>query len=109
SLACVTCGAAMVFPAPTFDPVATLAAVAAERCTGLYGVPTMFISMLGQPDLARTDVSTLRTGVMAGAPCPVEVMKQVIERLNMSEVTIGYGMTETSPISFQTSVDEPME
>ncbi|MEO8811595.1 MAG: AMP-binding protein [Caulobacteraceae bacterium] len=109
NLACLTHGAAMVYPAPTFDPVATLNAVAAERCTALYGVPTMFIALLGVPDLARFDVSSLRTGCMAGSPCPVEVMKAVIEQLHMRDVTIAYGMTETSPVSFQTSPDDSFE
>ncbi|MGH7025314.1 MAG: AMP-binding protein [Caulobacteraceae bacterium] len=109
NLACVTHGAAMVFPAATFDPGATLAAIEFERCTALYGVPTMFIGVLGHPDFDRFDVSSLRTGTMAGAPCPVEVMKQVIERLHMKDVTIAYGMTETSPVSFQTLPDDPLE
>jgi fatty-acyl-CoA synthase len=109
TLACVTHGAAIVLPAPVFDPAATLEAIEAERCTALYGVPTMFIGLLEHPDFARFDVSSLRTGIMAGSPCPVEVMKAVIKRLHMSEVTIGYGMTETSPISFQTSSDDPVD
>ncbi|HEY7851872.1 MAG TPA: AMP-binding protein [Caulobacteraceae bacterium] len=109
TLACLTHGAAMVFPAPVFDPAATLAAVEAERCTALYGVPTMFIAMLGHPEFDRFDVASLRTGIMAGSPCPVEVMKAVIGRLHMSQVTIGYGMTETSPISFQTAPDDPTD
>ncbi|HWA61577.1 MAG TPA: AMP-binding protein, partial [Caulobacteraceae bacterium] len=109
NLGCLTHGAAMVYPAPVFDPEATLKTIAAERCTGLYGVPTMFIAVLGHPDLATTDVSSLRTGCMAGSPCPVEVMKQVIGRLGMKDVTIAYGMTETSPVSFQTGEDDPLE
>jgi fatty-acyl-CoA synthase len=109
NLACSSHGAAMVIPAPAFDPTATLAAVAAERCTSLYGVPTMFIAMLGAPDFDRYDLESLRTGIMAGSPCPVEVMKRVIERMHMSEVGICYGMTETSPVSTQTAVDDPVE
>jgi len=113
NLAAVTHGAAMVFPAPTFDPQATLDAIEAERCTALYGVPTMFIAQLACPRLhgegPPRDLSSLRTGTMAGSPCPVEVMKQVIEKLNMKDVTIAYGMTETSPVSFQTGPDDPIE
>jgi fatty-acyl-CoA synthase len=109
NLACSSHGAAMVIPAPAFDATATLAAVAAERCTSLYGVPTMFIAMLGAPDFDRYDLESLRTGIMAGSPCPVEVMKRVIERMHMSEVGICYGMTETSPVSTQTAVDDPVE
>ncbi|MEI7443920.1 MAG: AMP-binding protein [Burkholderiales bacterium] len=108
-LACTAVGAAMVFPGESFDAGQTLAAVARERCTALHGVPTMFIAMLDHPDFARHDLSTLRTGIMAGAPCPIETMRQVIDRMHMKEVTIGYGMTETSPISFQSSVDDPIE
>jgi fatty-acyl-CoA synthase len=99
----------MVYPAPVFDAGATLAAIEAERCTGLYGVPTMFIAVLGHPGFERFDVRSLRTGAMAGAPCPVELMKAVIGRLNMADVTIAYGMTETSPVSFQTALDDPIE
>ncbi len=109
NLACTTHGAAMVIPAAGFDPQATLHAVTAERCTSLYGVPTMFIAELAEPDLASYDLSTLRTGIMAGSPCPIEVMRQVVDRMNMSEVTIAYGMTETSPVSTQTSADDPLE
>jgi len=109
NLACVTHGAAIVIPAPTFDPEATLAAVAAERCTSLYGVPTMFIAELALPNFASFDLTSLRTGIMAGAPCPVEVMKRVQSEMHMEEVTICYGMTETSPVSFQTGVDDPIE
>src|ERR1700736_3083859 len=109
NLAAVTHGAAMVYPAPAFDPAATLEAVEAERCTALYGVPTMFIAALGCPDFAARDLSSLRTGTMAGSPCPVEVMKQVIDKLHMRDVTIAYGMTETSPVSFQTGPDDPLE
>jgi len=109
NLAATSHGAAMVIPAPTFDPVATLEAVQAERCTSLYGVPTMFIAELALADFASYDLSTLRTGIMAGSPCPVEVMKQVIDRMSMSEVSICYGMTETSPVSTQTRVDDSIE
>jgi fatty-acyl-CoA synthase len=99
----------MVLPAPVFDPRATLQTIEDERCTALYGVPTMFIALLGCPDLERFDASSLRTGTMAGSPCPVEVMKAVIGRLHMAGVTIAYGMTETSPVSFQTAPDDPLE
>ncbi len=99
----------MVIPAPAFDPVATLQAVQAERCTSLYGVPTMFIAELSTPDFADYDLSSLRTGIMAGSPCPVEVMKQVIERMSMTEVSICYGMTETSPVSTQTRADDSLD
>ena len=109
NLAATSHGAAMVIPAPTFDPVATLEAVQAERCTSLYGVPTMFIAELAVPDFGRFDLTSLRTGIMAGSPCPVEVMKQVIDRMSMSEVSICYGMTETSPVSTQTRVDDSLE
>ncbi len=109
NLACTTHGSAMVIPAAGFDASATLHACARERCTSLYGVPTMFIAELGEPDLSRYDLSSLRTGIMAGSPCPIEVMRQVVERMNMSEVTIAYGMTETSPVSTQTSADDPLE
>ncbi len=109
NLACTTHGATMVVPAAGFDAAATLRACEAERCTSLYGVPTMFIAELGEPDLDRYDLSSLRTGIMAGSPCPVEVMKQVVDRMNMAEVTIAYGMTETSPVSTQTSVDDSLD
>ena len=109
SLGCVSTGAAMIFPAEAFEPTSTLQAVADERCTGLYGVPTMFVAMLQHPDFATFDCSTLRTGIMAGAPCPVEVMKQVVDVMNMREVTIAYGMTETSPVSFQSHTDDTLE
>jgi fatty-acyl-CoA synthase len=108
-LAAVTHGATMVFPAPAFEPEATLAAAAAERCTALYGVPTMFIAELGHSEFDRFDLGSLRTGVMAGSPCPVEVMKQVIEKMHMRDVTIAYGMTETSPVSFQTGPNDPVD
>ncbi|HZC04207.1 MAG TPA: AMP-binding protein [Ktedonobacterales bacterium] len=109
NLGCVTHGATMVYPSEAFDPSLTLATVEAERCTSLYGVPTMFIAELAAPDFAQYDLSSLRTGVMAGSPCPVQVMRQVIDRMNMREVEICYGMTETSPVSFQTHVDDPLE
>ncbi len=109
NLACSSHGATMVIPAPAFDAEATLQAVAAERCTSLYGVPTMFIAMLDAPDFERYELDSLRTGIMAGSPCPVEVMKRVIERMHMSEVGICYGMTETSPVSTQTATDDLLE
>ena len=109
NLAAVTLGAAMVYPGEGFDPLATLKTVAEERCTALYGVPTMFIAELDHPEFAQFDLSSLRTGIMAGAPCPIAVMKRVIERMNMREVTIAYGMTETSPVSFQSATDDPLE
>ena len=109
NLACTTHGACIVIPAPSFEATATLQAVQAERCTSLYGVPTMFIAELALPDFASYDLSTLRTGIMAGSPCPVEVMKRVVSEMHMSEVTICYGMTETSPVSCQTKADEDME
>ena len=109
NMAAVTHGSAMIYPAPTFDPSATLAAIEQERCTSLYGVPTMFIAALGCPEFETRDLTSLRTGAMAGSPCPVEVMKQVIDRLHMKDVTIAYGMTETSPVSFQTGPDDPVE
>ena len=109
NLACTSHGACMVAAAESFDPAATLAAIEGERCTSIYGVPTMFIAQLNHADFARTDFSSLRTGVMAGSPCPVEVMKQVRERMNVTEITICYGMTETSPVSTQTRVDDPVE
>ncbi len=109
NLAATSHGACMVIPAPAFDPIATLQAVQAERCTSLYGVPTMFIAELSAPDFADYDLSSLRTGIMAGSPCPVEVMKQVIERMSMTEVGICYGMTETSPVSTQTRADDSLD
>jgi fatty-acyl-CoA synthase len=109
NLAATTHGACMVIPAPSFEPVATLEAVQAERCTSLYGVPTMFIAELAAPAFADYDLSSLRTGIMAGSPCPVEVMKQVIERMSMREVSICYGMTETSPVSTQTRRDDSLD
>ena len=109
NLAATSHGAAMVIPAPAFDPAATLSAVAAERCTSLYGVPTMFIAELALPGFADYDLTSLRTGIMAGSPCPVEVMKQVVERMHMDEVSICYGMTETSPVSTQTRADDSID
>lgn len=102
-------GATMVIPAPGFDPAATLAAIEAERCTAVYGVPTMFVAMLAHPDLARRDVSSLRTGIMAGATCPAELMKRCINELHLAEVGIAYGMTETSPVSCQTQIDDDLD
>jgi fatty-acyl-CoA synthase len=109
NLGATTHGACIVIPAPGFDPAATLAAVEAERCTSLYGVPTMFIAELALPDFASYDMSSLRTGIMAGSPCPVEVMKRVVSEMHMTEVTICYGMTETSPVSTQTTADDDMD
>jgi len=109
NLAATSHGAAMVIPAPVFDPAATLQAVQDERCTSLYGVPTMFIAELSAPGFADYELSSLRTGIMAGSPCPVEVMKQVIERMGMTEVGICYGMTETSPVSTQTRSDDSLD
>jgi fatty-acyl-CoA synthase len=106
NLAVTTHGACIVIPAPGFDPQATLRAVQEERCTSLYGVPTMFIAELALPDFGSYDLATLRTGIMAGSPCPVEVMKRVVTEMHMSEVTICYGMTETSPVSCQTRADD---
>ena len=108
-LACVATGATMVYPSEGFDAEATIAAIEQTRCTALHGVPTMFIALLALPTLHEHDVSSLRTGIMAGAPCPIETMRRVVRELHMSEVTIAYGMTETSPISFQSSVDDPLE
>ena len=109
NLACLTHGAAMVFPSEGFEPLATLETVAAERCTALHGVPTMFIAEMDHPDFAKFDLSSLRTGIMAGSPCPIEVMKRAVERMHLGEITIAYGMTETSPVSFQSSTDDPVE
>jgi fatty-acyl-CoA synthase len=108
NLACVTHGATMVFPGESFEPKAVLDTVQAERCTGLHGVPTMFIALLDHPDFGQYDLSTLRTGIMAGSPCPAEVMSRVISKMHLGEITIAYGMTETSPVSFQSSVDDPV-
>src|SRR3989440_2823524 len=109
NLACTTHGACIVIPSPGFEPAASLRAVQAERCTALYGVPTMFIAELGLPDFASYDLSSLRTGIMAGSPCPVEVMKRVVNEMGMAEVTICYGMTETSPVSTQTGADDDLD
>jgi fatty-acyl-CoA synthase len=109
NLGCISHGATMVYPSDAFDPAAVLDTVQAERCTALYGVPTMFIAELGHPDFAKYDLSSLRTGIMAGSPCPIQVMRQVIERMNMREVTIAYGMTETSPVSFQSATSDSIE
>jgi fatty-acyl-CoA synthase len=109
NLACTTHGACMVVPAPAFDPVATLAAVQSERCTSLYGVPTMFIAELEHERFEEFDLSSLRTGIMAGSPCPIETMRRVVSEMHMEEVTICYGMTETSPVSTQTGADDPLE
>ena len=109
NLGCITHGATMVYPSEGFDPLAVLETVEAEACEALYGVPTMFIAMLGHPEFGRFDLSSLRTGIMAGSPCPIEVMRQVIDRMHMPQVTIAYGMTETSPVSFQSGVDDPPE
>ncbi len=109
SLCCLTHGAAMVYPSEGFDPLATLTTVEAERCTALHGVPTMFIAEMDHPDFAKFDLSSLRTGIMAGSPCPIEVMKRAVDRMHLSEITIAYGMTETSPVSFQCSTDDPIE
>ena len=109
TLACVTKGATAVLPAESFEPDSVLETVQAERCTALHGVPTMFIAELDHPDFDSWDLSSLRTGIMAGAPCPVEVMKQVIERMNMSEVLIAYGQTECSPVNHMTSFDDPIQ
>ncbi|WP_341315399.1 AMP-binding protein [Paraburkholderia sp. IMGN_8] len=108
-LACVSIGAQMVFPGEGFDAGATLAAISEERCTALHGVPTMFIAELGHPDFSSFDLSSLRTGIMAGSPCPVETMNQVVARMHMREVTIAYGMTETSPVSFQSATADPLD
>src|SRR6185503_14597723 len=109
NLGATTHGGCLVYPAPAFDPAATLAAVEEERCTSLYGVPAMFIAELAQPGFDAYDLSSMRTGAMGGAPCPVEVMKQVMDRMGMTEVTIVYGMTETSPVSAQTRVDDTLD
>jgi fatty-acyl-CoA synthase len=108
-LACTVSGSCMVFPGEGFEPSETLRVLAQERCTALHGVPTMFVAMLGAPDFAQHDLSSLRTGIMAGAPCPIVTMRQVMADMHMPEVTIAYGMTETSPVSFQSAVDDPIE
>jgi fatty-acyl-CoA synthase len=109
NLAAVTHGSCMVFPGEGFDPLSTLQTVAEERCTTLHGVPTMFIAQLDHPEFARFDLSSLRTGIMAGSPCPIEVMKRAVDKMHLSEITIAYGMTETSPVSFQSSTNDPLE
>jgi len=109
NLACLTHGSAIVYPNDGFDPLLTLEAVQAERCTGLHGVPTMFIAELDHPRFAEFDLSSLRTGIMAGTACPIEVMKRVVDRMHLGEITIAYGMTETSPVSCQSSTDTPLE
>jgi fatty-acyl-CoA synthase len=109
NLAALTHGACMVFPGEGFDPLATLQAVAEGRCTALHGVPTMFIAQLDHPEFSRFDLSSLRTGIMAGSPCPIEVMKRAVGNMHLSEITIAYGMTETSPVSFQSSTADPLE
>ena len=109
NLGCVTHGATMVVPAEYFDPLKTLTAVAQEKCTALYGVPTMFIAQLGHPEFANFDLSSLRTGIMAGSPCPIEVMRQVIDQMGASEITIAYGLTEASPVVTQTLIGDPIE
>ena len=108
NLGCTTHGATMVIPSDAFDPTHVLETVQAERCTALYGVPTMFIAELAHPEFDRYDLSSLRTGVMAGSPCPVEVMKACVDRMHMADVTICYGMTETSPVSTQTLPDDSL-
>ncbi len=109
NLAAVTCGAAVVYPSAGFDADATLRAVEQERCTALYGVPSMFIAELALPDFEHFDLKSLRTGIMAGSPCPIEVMRNVVKRMHLADVTIAYGMTETSPVSFQSSFDDSLE
>ena len=109
NLGCTSHGATMVIPGPGFDPEATLRAIAEERCTGVYGVPTMFIAMQNHPTFAEHDLSSLRTGIMAGSLCPVEVMKRCISEMHMAEVSIAYGMTETSPVSCQTRADDDLD
>ncbi|MGH6911375.1 MAG: AMP-binding protein, partial [Phenylobacterium sp.] len=109
NLGCITHAATMVYPSEGFDPLAVLETIEAEGCEALYGVPTMFIAMLGHPEFARFNLTTLRTGIMAGSPCPIEVMKRVIDEMHMPQVTIAYGMTETSPVSFQSGVEDSLE
>ncbi len=109
TLLCATHGAAIVFPSVSFDPAAALDAIEAERCTAVHGVPTMFFAMLDEPGFERHDLSSLRTGIMAGAPCPIELMQRVIQDMHVPEITIGYGMTETGPLSTQTLPDDPVE
>ena len=109
TLVCAVYGSALVVPAPSFDAGATLSAIASERCTSIYGVPTMFVSQLSHPDRPRLDLSSLRTGIMAGSPCPLPLMEEVVSILGAREITIGYGQTEASPIITQTSVDDPID
>ncbi|MFI4951193.1 MAG: AMP-binding protein, partial [Caulobacterales bacterium] len=109
NLGCITHGATIVYPSEGFEPLAVLEAIEGEACVGLYGVPTMFIAILAHPEFERFDLSTLRTGIMAGSPCPIEVMRHVIDRMHMPQVTIAYGMTETSPVSFQSDVEDSLE
>jgi fatty-acyl-CoA synthase len=109
NLACLTHGSAIVYPNDGFDPLTVLQTVQDEKCTGLHGVPTMFIAELDHPRFAEFDLGSLRTGIMAGSPCPTEVMKRVVEKMNLREITIAYGMTETSPVSCQSSTDTPLE
>ncbi|HEU4841147.1 MAG TPA: AMP-binding protein, partial [Ilumatobacteraceae bacterium] len=109
NLGCTTHGATIVYPSDAFEPTHVLETIEAERCTALYGVPTMFIAELAHPEFDRFDLSSLRTGVMAGSPCPVEVMKACVDRMHMTDVTICYGMTETSPVSTQTGADDPLD
>jgi fatty-acyl-CoA synthase len=109
NLGCLTHGAAMVYPGEGFDPLATLETIAVERCTAVYGVPTMFIAEMDHPDFAKFDLTSLRTGMMAGSPCPIEVMKRACTSMHLTEIVIGYGMTETSPASFASATDDPLE
>src|SRR4051812_12900732 len=108
NLSAIAHGACMVIPGPAFDPIAVLETVQAERCTSLYGVPTMFIAELEHERFGEFDLASLRTGIMAGAPCPLELMKEIVTRLHMPEIAIGYGMTETSPLSTMTAHDDPL-
>jgi fatty-acyl-CoA synthase len=109
NLGCLTHGAAMIYPGEGFDPLATLETIAEERCTAVYGVPTMFIAEMDHPDFAKFDLTSLRTGMMAGSPCPIEVMKRACTSMHLTEIVIGYGMTETSPASFASATDDPIE
>src|SRR5882724_5288681 len=109
NLGCLTHGSTMVYPAEAFDPLATLEAVAEERCTALYGVPTMFIAQLDHPEFDRFDLRSLRTGIMAGSPCPIQLMKRVVAEMHCPEITIAYGQTESSPVITQTTTDDPIE
>ena len=109
NLVCAVFGSAIVVPAPTFEPQATLAAISGERCTSVYGVPTMFVGQLEHPDFAQFDLKSLRTGIMAGAPCPLPLMEKVVNRMGAHEICIGYGQTEASPLITLTSVDDPIE